>query len=231
MSVVQSEVVSCPHCGTEQIQRVAQSINAERSPHYRDQILAGEFQRPTCTQCSESFELSQPFIYVDLPRRHWFGVFSGADESGWREWEEAPQRALDVARSAPAGEGVVGDPRVRCVFGLSALREKLLLDDAGLDDVAVEIMKFCLVTSADPAAQQLITEDRSLRIVTISETHFELISFVVDPEAEATLLSVPREVYDEIVAEPKRWRDLRTFLTSGPYVDAGRVFVGGTRRI
>lgn len=231
MSVVQSEVVQCPHCGAEQIQRVAQSINAERSPHYREQILAGEFQRPTCSQCAQSFEIGQPFIYVDLPRKHWFGVFSGADESGWRDLEEGPQRALDVARSAPGGQGVVGDPRVRCVFGLTALREKLLLDDLGLDDVAVEIMKFCLVTSADPETEQLIAEDRTLRIVNVSETHFELISSVVDPEAEATLLSVPREVYDEIVAEPRRWKDLRAFLTSGTYVDAGRVFVGGARRI
>src|SRR4051812_5021818 len=118
MSIIQREVVVCPSCAAEQILAVAHSINAGRSSEYRDRILAGEFQRPTCTQCAAAFEIGNPFIYVDLPRGQWFGVFSGDDEPGWREIEEAPQRALDVARHAPAGEGIVGNARVRCVFGL-----------------------------------------------------------------------------------------------------------------
>jgi hypothetical protein len=210
---------------------VAQSINAGRSPECRDRIVAGEFQRPTCAECEAAFEIDNPFMYVDLPRGQWIGVFATDDESGWREYENEPQEALAVAKAAPAGELVTGNPRVRCVFGLSALREKLILDDHGLDDVSVEVLKFCLVTMAEPGSKPLIAEGRTLRLVDLTNTHFEMISAAEGTDDGALVLSVSREVYDDIVSAAEHWLKLRQFLTTGPYVDAGRVFLGGSRRI
>src|SRR6187401_2366773 len=128
MSVFRDEVVTCPGCGVNEVRTVAHSVNGERSPHLREAILAGEFQQVACGACKAEFEIGDPFIYIDRSRRHWIGVFSRCDVDAWRTLERDAVEAWEQAggpRAPVEAQEMLAQARVRTVFGLLALREKL----------------------------------------------------------------------------------------------------------
>ena len=221
MSTFVARSIRCPNCATEQEREIASSVNIMRSPHVRERILDQTFQVFECTHCGRRFIYTGEFSYVDLSRRQLFGVFPPSAESDWVACE---QRTTDAYRKTlgddapsiaqPFGEGLV----IRCVFGLPALREKLILADAGLDDVLVEAAKLDLLRSADDLPLDAAHRPR-LMTLDVSEVVFGLPGQV--------RLPVSRDAFDRYLATAAEHRDeLAEDLAAGPYVDLGRVLVG-----
>jgi hypothetical protein len=216
MSTFVQEQVTCA-CGNVTARDLATSINVSRTPEWRGVILDGTFQRFACPTCGMVAESVIPFIYVDFDRRHYVGVFPIDDEAHWRELEDEPLVAFErnlgagaPAIARPLGEGFL----VRTVFGLDALREKLVILDADLDDTFVEILKLRLLVARTDVVP--IAANR-LRLVAADATHLTL----VDPVGEHTV--VDRSDYDAIGEDPVLVNDLGVTLAAGPYLDAGRV--------
>jgi AcrR family transcriptional regulator len=123
---------------------VADSLNAERHPHLRQRVLDRELHGVRCVGCARTIVVENRFLYVDLARRQVLGVFQRADR------EDADRHAREVEamfarwfqRDAPRW---IRDRSARCLvracFGLEELREKLVGDDAGLDDLAIEALR------------------------------------------------------------------------------------------
>lgn len=230
MSIFQQEIVTCPHCGDHRPRDVAHSINAERSPQLREEILDGTFQRIACEACHARFEIGHPLLYIDFARSQWFSVHSGAHQPEWRTLERDAAATFDRAHrsGAPAlARQLIADPRVRLVFGLDALREKLVCFDAGLDDVTLEVLKFDQLGIA--VGGQLLDEHTHARLV---EVGTEALTFLAGAPAaeEATVIEVAREVYDEIARGGDRWVELAATFSSGPYVDLGRLTIPSLAR-
>ena len=147
MSIFRPVVVTCPSCGDVQARRLAHSVNAERSPALREAILAGALHRFSCEACGQGFEANQPFSYLDMPRKHWFGVYGAEDEGGWVGLEPHPREAY-VTACGPQAPGflqeMTQDMKIRLVFGISALQEKLVCHDASIDDVLLEVFKYAM---------------------------------------------------------------------------------------
>lgn len=225
MSVFQQEIVTCPHCGDHRARDVAHSINAERSPQFRDAVLDGTFQRIACEACGAWFEIGHPFLYIDFPRGHWFNVHSGAHQADWRELERETASAFDLSHGAGApalARELVVDARVRLVFGLDALREKIVCFDAGLDDVRIEMLKFDQLGIAVGGA--LLDEHVHARVVEVGGDALTLL--VGAPKAdEATVVEVTRSIYDEIERGGDHWAELAAIFSAGPYVDLGRLTI------
>ena len=152
MSTFMDVTAECPHCGLPHELVVARGINIARTPAARDAILEGTFQQFHCSGCREPFTVVRPFTYVDWSRAQMFGVFPLSDIGDWRRCEETLQgtfsRTLgDESDGAP--DLIPDEINLRTVFGLDALREKLLLFEAGLDDDVVEVMKLRWVMEGD----------------------------------------------------------------------------------
>lgn len=149
MSIVQTELVTCPHCRHQHEQKIARSINAGRTPAYRLEILAGTFQRPGCTNCHLRFEVNDRFLYVDMPRRQWFAVLPIVDSDVAEEESLLRESYRRVVLEAPPLVQELGAAmQLRVVFGLDALREKLVAMEAGIDDRVLEYLKVLLVAQA-----------------------------------------------------------------------------------
>jgi hypothetical protein len=228
MSTFALKPVSCPHCRDQRRREVVTSLSVTRSPHLREQILSGRFQVFACEACGRTFTCTGRFSYLDLERRRFVGVFPTEAEQEWPRHERLTAHAYEtnlggeapsVARSL--GEGVV----VRCVFGLAALREKLLIDDAGLDDVLVEAAKLDLFRTVTGLS---LEAGRRPRLVEIgpARVHFAVPAAADDRDRRPFDLPVERPRFDEFLAAAAAAAGtLRETLAAGPYVDAGRLLI------
>ena len=213
--------VACPACGTAADRMVATSINASRSPEWREAILAGRFQRFACARsgCGEVVTPLLPFPYLDFHRKQYVGVFPHGDESRWWEHEREPEGAYERnlgALAPPVARPIGEDMVVRTVFGLDALREKIVVLDAGVDDALVEALKLRLLVGRDDLSPA--PDDRP-RLLSLSDDE---LTFRARRGPDVYRLTVPRAELDAIAADDDLVPILDA-LRSGPYRDCGRL--------
>lgn len=223
MSVFEDAELTCPRCGAKQVTSLAVSVNGERSRHLRDAILAGGFQQIPCPACGAVTPADGPLLYVEVGARR----FIGCQPRGWEPaWRELEADALDTWRRtfidhAPEtvrrlSSGFV----VRTVFGLHALREKLVCFDAGLDDRLVAVLVLDLMRT--PGGPLVMT---AAGRPTLVEADGERLVFAV---AGGGVIAVPRARYDAIADDTAKWGDAIRRVSAGPYVDVGRLLIPGT---
>jgi hypothetical protein len=170
--------------------------------------------------------MTEPELLVqNLRRRQWIAAYPRDAVERWPEFEAEAMRgfALGFGDSAPALAREIGaqlQPRV--VFGWSALREKLVLRDADLDDVRVEQAKLLIFRHAG------VPPDSVLRLVEVQATvDAELVFVVEDAEGQlADSLTAPRSLLADIEGADDAWTDLLPQLRAGAFVDMQRLFRG-----
>ena len=146
MSTWFDETIACPACGLEQIAKLARGVHVSRAPEARDQVFDRTFHRVTCKGCAVRFVAKRHLVYTDMERKHWVQVASAEERPRWPELETL---GADVFERAFTGSPLAADMRepfrVRLVFGMEELREKLVIWRAGLVDSVVECAKLQLV--------------------------------------------------------------------------------------
>lgn len=151
MSTWFPEPVRCPHCDHEQEARLAHGVHAVRAPEVRDQIFARTFHAITCAACGRTFVAQRPLVYTDTERKHWIHVALVEQRARWPELEDQTEEVFERAfTGSPLAREIAERMKVRLVFGLDELREKLVIWQSNLDDRAVECLKFELIRR-DPA--------------------------------------------------------------------------------
>jgi hypothetical protein len=206
----------CPRCGQKSERSVALGVNIGRHARPREQILARAFQRFPCPRCAVVSVVEDAFTYVDFDRKQLLALYPRAEQPRWRE-RDAEVRALFernfTADGLPGAARELGEgQRVRSVFGLEALREKLVCFDAGLDDAALEAMKVELLRRGLPMPQSV---DDQLRLDEVRDD-----ALVLRVEDGGTVTASRR---DYATACGDAYAPLRAELAAGPYVDAARL--------
>lgn len=142
MSTFRPHAVACPSCAHSVEVHLLEGMHITRIPDVRAAILAGRFHTFTCPACGDSFVIEVPAIYTDFPAGQYVAVEVGEPV------DLAPsvgrhQRVFDecFTLGPPAAQELALTMRTRLVYGYPALREKLLVWDAGLDDRVVESLK------------------------------------------------------------------------------------------
>jgi CpXC motif protein len=223
MSITSSVRVACPGCGCPLAIDVVDSLNAERHPHLRQQVLERRLHAARCP-CGRTTVLERELLYVDLGRRQVLGVFP-PDE---RRAPEASAHRIAAAyerwfcTDAPAWVRELGARcLVRACFGLEELREKLVGDDAGLDDLAVEIAKG-IVLARDPELRA--AEVAALRLDAVDRDELALIAMDAEERPLGLVIRVPRADVDAIAARPTA-ELLAAYpgIASGPHVSVLRL--------
>lgn len=230
MSRFLNEPVTCPYCGDIRERVVARSINAERSPDLREQILGSAFQRVECPACGESFAIETPFTYIDRPRREWILVFGEDDVESFRDLEATADSTFELGagpRAPLVARELFAGMKRRAVFGQLALTEKLLAWDAGLDDGALEVLKasaFGLAPRGVPIGSR-----HHVRLVAVTE---DVLGFMSGSDTlEVELWEVDRRAYGPVAERCAAGDPLYARITEGPFVDIGRITVEGDRKL
>lgn len=225
MSLFNQSNLTCLKCQHVYAMDVVASINADRRPDLRDEILDNKFQDTTCPACGNSTRMEPMFSYMDVGRGQWLACMPARDLATYRTGEADAKSlfAKIFGADAPEESQEVGDSlQPRITFGWPAVREKLLIRELGFDDVVVEQMKLDLIrrlpeVSLAPGVElRLVAKDAdTLRFHWVDSTS-------EDVTAE---LSVDRELYDAIDDDKEGWAEIRTLLTDGYFVDMQKTFI------
>jgi len=225
MSIFDRFSAQCPECGTELTVDLVASINADRRPDLREQVLTREFQARTCDSCGATFRLPPRFTYQHFGQNLWIIVHPRADLAKWQELDTEVADLFDRnfgAGGSPMARQVGREISPRVVFGWPALREKLVARAAGLDDVELELLKMAVIRQVPDSP---LSDETELRLDRVEGNDLVMVWVHGVTEAPETALHVPREVYDQIAADTEGWAALRAQLTGHPFVDLNRLLV------
>lgn len=151
MTIWCERVVRCPGCGTAQTAQIARGANAGRDPHLRADVLGRRLHRVACA-CGLAIHVEVAFEYLDIERRQLLLVGRTDSLAAWPELEARLGAVVRGAleRGSPLLEPFAREVRSRVVLGAEALREKLIVWEAALDDALVECVKLRAI-AAEPA--------------------------------------------------------------------------------
>lgn len=227
MSLFSPTSITCTACKHLYTMDAVGSVNADRRPDYRDDILEDRFQMSACPECGEAFRLEPLFAYLDAGREQWIAAQPARLVTGYRQ-VEADTMALfnkSYGAGAPRAARDVGDTlNVRLTFGWPAVREKLRIRDHDLNDVTVELMKLDLLRRLPEAP---IGTGMEMRLIALEGNRMSFQWLRSDTEAVESAFSVGKELYDVISADADGWADLRAVITDGPFVDMQKTFLPG----
>ena len=124
--------VECPACGRAKDVTLVQSLNTRTDADSKQKLLAGELNLLACA-CGRSTPLLTTILFVDPDADYYVRVCPGGDAE--------VAEAVSLFRAS----GATG--RMRVVPSPNALREKVKILDAGLDDWAIELLKVLLLAT------------------------------------------------------------------------------------
>ncbi|HWH79524.1 MAG TPA: CpXC domain-containing protein [Candidatus Binatus sp.] len=200
MAVYHPTTVTCP-CGNSITANLARSINAGRTPAIRETIIHGEFHRVNCPQCGRRQAVESPFFYTDLSRHAIYHVRPRSERYNFRR---DSKRLDDAADAVPADFASSAPRQLRIIYGLDELREKLVAQDAGLDDRVVELLKIFALQEHPFLLQQ---PRLLMHLAAVNAASVDMAAYH-QHGTEQFKVSLPRPVADDIVA---RERELRAW--------------------
>ena len=131
MSTCISREVSCPRCGAANQSRMWIGVESSQNPELRARLLDGTFFDWRCPDCGYEAKLVYPCLYHDRENRAMICLAPNGEAGGLNA----------RAQEFPGLESV----KMREVATPEELKEKILIFEAGLDDLAVEAVKLALL--------------------------------------------------------------------------------------
>lgn len=220
MSITYEDQIRCA-CGMTVRVVVAESVNAARHPHLRQALLDGQLHRYRCAGCGAELVVEKKLLYFDPQRRQFFVHLPRPEMAREAESIAVVRQLYDAsfgAGTAALLQEVGREMMVRLCFGLSALREKVLADEAGLNDLALEAVK-CEVLGHVPEL-----EHRGAAGLWLVQAGATELRFAAETDGAPLPVVVPRATYEAVAAlgaeEIQRWRP---GLARGPHVSMQRL--------
>lgn len=135
MSQSRFEDIECPHCHAKGKFEVWDSINVDLNPKLREQLFNEELFMFHCPSCGQVIGIPFSTIYHDMTHAFMlFFDFYKPDDYKYDSMEMPDAEVLGIKKKYV----------FRIVFGLNLLKEKILILEHGLNDVAIERMKYMI---------------------------------------------------------------------------------------
>jgi endogenous inhibitor of DNA gyrase (YacG/DUF329 family) len=229
MSLFKTISITCPACDTPSEFEAVGSVNADRRPDLRAQILDNSFQTLDCPNCGAATRLVPDFNYLDMELGLWIAAKGPQALEDYLAQEDAAAALFDQSygpQATAAAQEVGSDLTPRLTFGWPALREKILLRQAGLEDVVIELLKLDLLRRLPEAP---FGPGIELRCVAVAEESLEFLWLEAASEADLGGFAADRALLREVEENPEGWAALRASLTDGLFVDMQKLYIGEGR--
>lgn len=146
MSEVRKETIICPHCQAKGKMDIWSSVNVDLDPKLRKKIFNDELFLYHCPNCGEETGVPYGTLYHDMT--HHFMLFFDFFVPDDYDYEPINIPIL------PGNKDYI----YRHVIGLWRLKEKILILEKGLNDIAIERMKYMLTHVLHPELSEKRTE-------------------------------------------------------------------------
>jgi hypothetical protein len=225
MSVWYAQDLVCGACQHAFSTTLARGIHARRVPEVRAQIIDGSLHHIRCPACNAIVDAHRDLAYTDFARDHWVHVSTPASLADWVAVERYALETFD--RYMFGGPPVIAERarafRVRVVFDLDELREKLTIWDAELDDAVVECVKLVCLRERPSIAGA----DRRIRLRAIEPTHLVMAAADRDhPRVDVARWTVPRDVLYDVSSNRAEWEARMPALFDRGFVSLDRYLRG-----
>ncbi len=144
MSTQVNKDVCCPQCGKPVRTKMWTGISADTEPALRQKVLDETLFDWQCPHCGYQAELVYPCLYHDKARKFMIYLVP--------EGNNQMLRKVEVDTRFPQLAGV----RKRAVVSPMELKEKVLIFEAGLDDISVELVKTGLAAIVEDKQKETV---------------------------------------------------------------------------
>ena len=133
MSQVRKETVECMHCHAEGQFDYWASVNVDLDPELREKVFNEELFLFHCPKCGKVPGMPAGTLYHDM--KHEFMLFFEFFK---------PDDYKNEPIELPKEMGLKGNYTLRTVHGLNRLKEKIMILEQGLNDIAIERQKYMI---------------------------------------------------------------------------------------
>lgn len=198
MSITKQALVKCSRCGKEHGISIYKSINVAEDAAMKRQVLDGSLFLWKCPDCGAANLARYECLYHDPAARFmaWLLPF--------KQVSEAEMQAISLHAKA------LGAYTLRRCADVGELIEKVRIQDAGLDDVAIEICKFVIRGELE----QKRAKESDSPVVDPKLLHFhqqekDELYFTYPSGGQMARLAIGRNVYDDALGIISRNPSLR----------------------
>lgn len=146
MSIINQAIAPCSKCGQQHTVTVYKSINTADNPELKDKVKDGSLFLWECPHCGQVNLARYETLYHDPAARLMVWLIPEGEIS------ETQMQAITMHTKA------MGGYTLRRVNDMGSLMEKVLINDAGLDDVVLEMCKY--VTKMEMLQKSVGTEQK-----------------------------------------------------------------------
>jgi hypothetical protein len=132
MTKMSKQIIKCPECDTAHRFTIYDSVNVALDSSLKDRVLSGELILFRCPDCGSQTVVLYPLLYHDMHKKFMICLI-GKEFYGSGTFD-APGQGMHLL-------SFMEPYRLRVVFTMHELIEKILIFDEGLDDRAVERVK------------------------------------------------------------------------------------------
>ena len=159
MSLERKEIITCPQCNNKSEFVFWDSINVDLDPDMRAKVMNGEVFRWTCPHCGANVYVPFETLYHDM--KHKFMIMFSPHEPN----QEDKYDITDIPN--PIG-GTSDEYSFRMVYDPNRLKEKILIFEQELNDVAIEKLKYIMINYVDSS---IALDDEELFFAGVTEVN------------------------------------------------------------
>lgn len=146
MSIINEALAPCSKCGEQHKVTVYKSINISDNPELKDKVRDGSLFLWECPHCGQVNLARYETLYHDPVQKLMVWLMPSGDIS------ETQMHAITMHTKA------MGGYTLRRVNDMGSLMEKVLVNEAGLDDVVLEMCKY--VTKLEMVQKSVAAEQK-----------------------------------------------------------------------
>lgn len=208
MSIIKEASAPCSKCGEKQVIRIYRSINVSEDPQLKEKVRNGSLFLWECPHCGQVNLAKYETLYHDPAARLMVWLLPEGDIS------ETQMKAITMHTKA------MGGYTLRRVTDMGSLMEKVLIHDAGLDDVVLEMCKYVTkmemiskITGKDNQEAQMKAKFNFYRIE--GEADERMITLMFPQDGQMSGVNIGWNVY----------QDCEGILSRNPHIRPGEGFV------
>lgn len=171
--------------------------------------------------------MQRDLVFTDFRRGEWVRVATPSSLPRWQQLEHDTEAQFQRAmlHGAPVVSSLAETFRVRLVFDVGELRERLLIADAGLDDAIVECAKLACVAERP----ELVGPGQRIRLREVSAGGSIVFATVSaeSPDRDLARWSARAGVLARISADRASWRARNPELFERAFVSLDRYLLAG----
>lgn len=189
MSLISKANAKCTHCGATQEIEVYDSINTNLDPGLKKKVENGSLFMWRCPTCQASNLVLYPTLYHDPDKKLMLWYTPEDNEKVQRQIKDAEEAVNKM--SSLSSNDTLNKYTLRRTSNVGDLIEKVLISNAGLDDLVVELCKF--VTKMEMKNPDLDFHFYSME----GEDDSRALSFVFPEKGEMKIVKIGYNVYQD----------------------------------